>query len=169
VNLRGRAHRYGDHIDTDVIIPARYCHAVDPAVLGRHCLEDLDPAFVGRVRSGDLLVAGENFGCGSSREHAPVALRGAGVAAVIARSFARIFFRNAINLGLPILVAPDAVEAIRDGDEVEVDLARGTIRVGERTFQAQPFPEALQAIIRDGGLIPHLQRRLGLDAVGTPD
>lgn len=169
MSLRGRAHIFGDHIDTDQIIPAKYLVTTDPQELGMHCMETPDPEFVKRVKPGDVIVAGVNFGCGSSREHAPISIKGAEVSCVIAKSFARIFFRNAINLGLPILVAPEAVEAVRDGEEVEVDLARGTIRVGERTFQAQPFPEALQAIIRDGGLIPHLQRRLGLDAGGTLD
>jgi len=162
--LRGRAHVYGDNVDTDVIIPARYLTSWDPAELGAHCLEDLDPEFLNAVRPGDMIVAGENFGCGSSREHAPIAIKAAGVSCVIARSFARIFFRNAINVGLPALVCPEAAAQIRTGDELSLDLAAGRIEnlTQGRTYQAEPFPEFLQQIIAAGGLVPYTQRRLNL-------
>ncbi len=158
--IEGRAHKYGDHIDTDVIIPGRYGTTFDPAELGPHCLEGLDPDFVRKVRTGDVLVAGENFGWGSSREHAPLAITGAGIACVIARSFARIFFRNAINLGLPILISPDAVDAIPDGAIIRIDLNRGLIACGEETFPAEPFPPFLQRLIAAGGLVPYVRHRL---------
>ena len=162
--LRGRAHVYGDNVDTDVIIPARYLTSWDPAELGAHCLEDLDPEFLNAVRPGDMIVAGENFGCGSSREHAPIAIKAAGVSCVIARSFARIFFRNAINVGLPALVCPEAASQIKTGDELSLDLAAGRIEnlTQGRTYQAEPFPEFLQQIIAAGGLVPYTQRRLNL-------
>jgi 3-isopropylmalate/(R)-2-methylmalate dehydratase small subunit len=162
--MRGRAHKYGDHVNTDVIIPARYLNVSDADELASHCMEDLDPAFVKRVQRGDVLVGGEDFGCGSSREHAPIAIKASGVAAVIARSFARIFFRNAINIGLPVLVSPEAANEIAAGDELEVDLAAGTIRdiTRGKTYQAQPFPQFLQDIIAAGGLIPYTRRRLGI-------
>jgi 3-isopropylmalate/(R)-2-methylmalate dehydratase small subunit len=162
--MRGRAHKYGDHVNTDVIIPARYLNVSDADELASHCMEDLDPAFVKRVQPGDVLVGGEDFGCGSSREHAPIAIKASGVAAVIARSFARIFFRNAINIGLPVLVSPEAANEIAAGDELEVDLAAGTIRdiTRGKTYQAQPFPQFLQDIIAAGGLIPYTRRRLGI-------
>ncbi|QIA28305.1 3-isopropylmalate dehydratase small subunit [Thermaerobacter sp. PB12/4term] len=158
----GRVWKYGDDINTDVIIPARYLFTTDPAELAAHCMEDLDPSFASGVRPGDVIVAGRNFGCGSSREHAPVAIRAAGVRCVIARSFARIFYRNAINVGLPILECPDAVVALEAGEEVEVDLAAGTIRrvaTGE-TFQAAPFPPFMQEILRCGGLVEYARRKL---------
>jgi 3-isopropylmalate/(R)-2-methylmalate dehydratase small subunit len=162
--MRGRAHKYGDHVNTDVIIPARYLNVSDADELASHCMEDLDPAFDKRVQPGDVLVGGEDFGCGSSREHAPIAIKASGVAAVIARSFARIFFRNAINIGLPVLVSPEAANEIAAGDELEVDLAAGTIRdiTRGKTYQAQPFPQFLQDIIAAGGLIPYTRRRLGI-------
>jgi len=162
----GRVWKYGDDINTDVIIPARYLFTTDPAELAAHCMEDLDPSFAGKVRPGDVIVAGRNFGCGSSREHAPVAIRAAGVACVIAVSFARIFYRNAINVGLPILECPEAVAALQDGDEVEVDVAAGTIRrvaTGE-TFQAAPFPPFMQEILRCGGLVEYARRKLAAAA-----
>ena len=162
--LRGRAHCYGDHVNTDVIIPARYLNTTDVAELAAHCMEDLDPDFGREVRPGDMLVAGENFGCGSSREHAPVALKGAGIGCVIAASFARIFFRNAINVGLPVLVCPEAVADARTGDEMTVDLAGGHIRnlTQGRDYLAEPFPDFLQQIIAAGGLVEYTRRRLGL-------
>jgi len=162
--LRGRVHRYGDHVNTDVIIPARYLNTTDVAELAAHCMEDLDPDFGREVRPGDMLVAGENFGCGSSREHAPVALKGAGIGCVIAASFARIFFRNAINVGLPVLVCPEAVADARTGDEMTVDLARGHITNATqgRDYLAEPFPDFLQQIIAAGGLVEYTRRRLGL-------
>ncbi len=158
--IEGRAHKYGDHIDTDVIIPGRYGSTFDPAELGPHCLEGLDPDFVHRVRPGDVLVAGENFGCGSSREHAPLAITGAGIACVIARSFARIFYRNAINLGLPILISPGAAGAIPDGAIIRIDLHRGLVTCGTETFPAEPFPPFLKRLIAAGGLVPYVRERL---------
>lgn len=162
MELRGTVHRFGRDVDTDVIIPARYLNTSDPAELARHCMEDIDAGFVGRVRPGDIVVAQENFGCGSSREHAPVAIKACGVSCVIAKSFARIFYRNAINVGLPILECPEAAEAIGAGDVVEVDADTGVIRdeTTGATFQAQPFPPFIQQIIADGGLVEHTRRAL---------
>lgn len=155
MNARGKAFTYGDNIDTDVIIPARYLTTSEEGELAAHCMADIDPQFLERVAPGDVMVAGANFGCGSSREHAPMAIRGAGIACVIAASFARIFYRNAINIGLPILECPEAAAAIQAGDTVEVDFATGEIRdqtLGRR-WQAQPFPPFIQSIIEAGGLI----------------
>src|SRR5487761_1897945 len=151
----GRAWVYGSNIDTDVIIPARYLLTGDPAILASHCMEDIDASFVKEVQPGDVIVAGSNFGCGSSREHAPNAIMGAGIAAVIAVSFARIFYRNAINIGLPILECPAAAEAITAGDRIRIDLAAGIIEnvaTGE-TYQAQSYPPSIMRIIEAGGLI----------------
>jgi 3-isopropylmalate/(R)-2-methylmalate dehydratase small subunit len=161
--LRGRAHRYGDNVDTDVIIPARYLNTMDVAELAGHCMEGLDPEFLQKVKRGDVIVGGENFGCGSSREQAPLAIKGAGVSCVIARSFARIFFRNSINVGLPALVCAEAVEEIEGGDELAVDLASGRIENVTRgtTYRAEPFPEFLQRIIAAGGLVGYTRRRIG--------
>lgn len=159
----GRAHVYGDNVDTDVIIPARYLTTIDPGELAPHALEDLDPGFAARVRPGDVLVAGRNFGCGSSREHAPVALKGTGIAAVVAASFARIFFRNAINTGLPIVVCPRAAAEIAGGDEVSVDVGSGTVvdETTGRTFQGEPLPGFVMEIVRAGGLVPYVRARVG--------
>ena len=158
----GRAWVYGDNVDTDVIIPARYLVTSDPAVLAQHAMEDIDPTFAGAVRPGDVIVAGSNFGCGSSREHAPLAIKGAGIAAVIANSFARIFYRNAINIGLPIFECPEAAAAISAGDRVAVDLLRGQVRdlTTGQTFQAQPYPESILRIIAAGGLIAATREKL---------
>jgi len=166
MTIRGRAHKYGDHVNTDVIIPARYLNVSDADELAAHCMEDLDAAFVQRVRAGDVVIGGEDFGCGSSREHAPIAIKAAGISAVIACSFARIFFRNAINIGLPVLVSPQAAEEIAAGDEVEIALESGTIRDLTRgaTYQAQPFPDFLRDIIAAGGLIAHTRKKLGIGA-----
>jgi 3-isopropylmalate/(R)-2-methylmalate dehydratase small subunit len=160
--LQGRAFKYGDNIDTDVIIPARYCTAYHPEELGPHCLEDLDVTFIQRVRPGDMIVAGRNFGCGSSRENAPLAILGAGVSAVIAVSFARIFYRNSINVGLPIFVCPEAVCGIEDGDALSVDIAGGQISNLSRgmVFYASPFPESIREIIKLGGLEAYVKQRL---------
>ncbi len=166
MQFKGTVHRYGRDIDTDVIIPARYLNTSDPAELARHCLEDLDTGFVERVRPGDIIVADENFGCGSSREHAPIAIKTAGVDAVIAKSFARIFYRNAINTGLAILECPEAVDAIADGDTVSVDTETGLItdETTGATFTAQPFPPFIAEIIEAGGLVPRWQKKLGKEA-----
>lgn len=160
--LRGHVFRYGDSIDTDGIIPARYCTNYHPEDLAPHCLEDVDATFSKRVKPGDIIAAGNNFGCGSSRENAPIAIKGAGVSCVIASSFARIFFRNSINIGLPILIAPDAVDGINEGDEVEVDPSSGTIKNLTRggSWQAAPFPEEVQEIIDAGGLVGYVRKRL---------
>jgi 3-isopropylmalate/(R)-2-methylmalate dehydratase small subunit len=161
MKFTGIAHRYGRDVDTDVIIPARYLNTSDPAELGKHCMEDLDAGFVEKVQPGDILVAEENFGCGSSREHAPIAIMAAGVSVIIAKSFARIFYRNAINTGLPIMEAPQAVDAIKSGDRITVDADTGAI-VNETTgesFSAQPFPPFIKEIIEQGGLIERIKSR----------
>jgi 3-isopropylmalate/(R)-2-methylmalate dehydratase small subunit len=163
MKFSGTAHRYGRDIDTDVIIPARYLNTSDPAELAKHCMEDLDAGFVGKVEPGDILVAEENFGCGSSREHAPISIKAAGVSVVIAKSFARIFYRNAINTGLPIMEAPDAVDAISDGDQVTVDADTGLItnETTGQSFSAQPFPPFVKNIIESGGLVEATKAKLG--------
>ena len=160
--LRGRAHVYGDNVDTDVIIPARYLTSWNPAELAAHCMEDIDAEFIAKVQPGDMIVGGENFGCGSSREHAPIAIKASGVSCVIAKSFARIFFRNAINVGLPALVCPEAAAQSSTGDELLVDLTAGRIEnvTQGRSYQAEPFPDFLQQIIAAGGLVAHTRRRL---------
>ena len=165
MQYQGTVHRYGRDIDTDVIIPARYLTTSEPAELAKHCLEDLDVNFVNKVKQGDIIVAEENFGCGSSREHAPIAIKAAGVDAVIAKSFARIFYRNSINTGLAILECPEAVDAIKDGDTVSVDTETGTITdttTGE-TFTAQAFPPFIADIIEQGGLINRTRHVLGIE------
>ncbi|MEE0198827.1 MAG: 3-isopropylmalate dehydratase small subunit [Eggerthellaceae bacterium] len=164
MQFKGTVHRYGRDIDTDVIIPARYLTTSEPSELAKHCLEDLDVEFVNNVKSGDMIVAEENFGCGSSREHAPIAIKAAGVDAVIAKSFARIFYRNSINTGLAILECPEAVDAIKNGDVVSVDTETGTITdetTGE-SFTAQPFPPFIADIIEQGGLLNRTRHVLGL-------
>lgn len=151
----------GDDINTDLIIPGQYGLLTDPAALGPHCLEGVEPGFAARVQPGDVLVAGENFGGGSSREHAVLALQGAGFAAVIAASFARIFFRNAINLGLPAITCPEAVAVAQDGAFCRVDLAQGTVELADRTFHAQPFPPFILEILQRGGLMAWVAARIG--------
>jgi 3-isopropylmalate/(R)-2-methylmalate dehydratase small subunit len=160
--LKGRVHKYGNNIDTDVIIPARYLNTSDTAELAAHCMEDIDTDFVKKVQPGDIIVADQNFGCGSSREHAPIAIKGAGVSCVIAKTFARIFYRNAINIGLPILQCPEAVDGIGAGQDVEVDTATGRITnlTTGAVFQAIPFPEFMQMLIEKGGLIPYAQAKI---------
>jgi 3-isopropylmalate/(R)-2-methylmalate dehydratase small subunit len=160
--IRGRAHCFGDNIDTDQIIPARYCTSFDEVVLGPHCMEDIDEGFPARVEEGDVVVAGENFGCGSSRENAPLTLRGAGIRLVVARSFARIFFRNSINIALPIMECPEAVESIEDGHEVEADIVEGVVRnlTTGQSFPARPVPPFVQQIIDEGGLVPWVRSQL---------
>jgi 3-isopropylmalate/(R)-2-methylmalate dehydratase small subunit len=162
MEIRGKVWKYGDNIDTDVIIPGRYCHIVDPVELGKHALADLDPGFVGKMSHGDVIVAGTNFGCGSSREMAPIAIKAAGVSAVVAASFARIFFRNAINIGLPIFQSAEAAQAIDNGDELAIEPESGVIQNltrGEQ-YQAAAFPEFIQDIVRLGGLKPYVEKRL---------
>lgn len=160
--LRGKVHKYGDNIDTDVIIPARYCTSFTERELAPHALEDLDADFVKNVRQGDIIVAGRNFGCGSSRENAPIALKGAGVSCVIAKSFARIFYRNSINIGLPILESNQAFEDATTGDEIEVDLSTGTIRnlTKKKSYVVPPFPEIIQKIINAGGMVEFAKQRI---------
>lgn len=161
MKFTGKVHKFGANIDTDAIIPARYLNTFDPRELARHCMEDADQEFPNKVQPGDIIVADKNFGCGSSREHAPIAIKGAGISCVIADSFARIFYRNAINIGLPILESPEAVAAIQEGDTVEVDLESGKIknlRTGEE-YQATPFPEFMQGIISQGGLINYVKEK----------
>ena len=157
----GKAFKYGDNVDTDVIIPARYLNAPSPAELASHCMEDIDPAYATSVHKGDIMVGGWNFGCGSSREHAPIAIQASGAACVIAASFARIFYRNAINIGFPILECPEAARAISSGDKVSVDFATGVItdETTGRIFQATAFPGFINKIIENGGLLPYLKAR----------
>ena len=157
----GIVHKYGDNVDTDVIIPARYLNTSDPKELAAHCMEDIDTEFVKKVRPGDIMVAGFNFGCGSSREHAPLVIKTCGVSCVIAKTFARIFYRNAINIGLPILECPAAAEAIQDGDEVSVDFDTGLITNHTRneSYQAEAFPPFIQEIISAGGLMNSIKQQ----------
>ena len=163
MKLKGKVFKYGDNVDTDVIIPARYLNSTDPANLAAHCMEDLDENFAEEVESGDIIVAGKNFGSGSSREHAPLAIKSAGISCVIAESFARIFYRNAINIGLPILESPQACKNIEQGSKLEVNLDTGEIidLSDDKKYQAEPFPEFMQDIIKDGGLIGHVKKELG--------
>ena len=159
--MTGKAHKFGDNIDTDAIIPARYLNTSDPAELAKHCMEDADPQFVKNVKAGDIIVGGHNFGCGSSREHAPIAIKAAGVSCVIARSFARIFYRNAINVGLPIIECPPAVDALKQGDAVTVDLATGKVTTpgAGKAFTIPPFPPEVRGIIDAGGLMKYLRQK----------
>ena len=158
MKANGTVFKYGDNVDTDVIIPARYLNSSDPAELAKHCMEDIDPSFISRVQPGDIIVADRNFGCGSSREHAPIAIKAAGVSCVIAETFARIFYRNAINIGLPIIECPEASRGIEAGDQVEADFDSGMVydRTKGTSFQGQAFPEFMQKIIAAGGLIPYI-------------
>ena len=155
MKAHGKVHKYGNNVDTDVIIPARHLNTQDHKELASHCMEDIDKDFINNVKPGDIMVAGDNFGCGSSREHAPIAIKAAGIDCVIATTFARIFYRNSINIGLPIMECPEASQKIEAGDEVEVDFDSGIIRnltKGEE-YQAHPFPESIQKIIKAGGLL----------------
>ena len=160
--LKGTAHKYGANVDTDAIIPARYLNVSEPAELAKHCMEDIDIDFVKRVKPGDIIVVTTNFGCGSSREHAPLSIKASGISCVIAKSFARIFFRNAINIGLPLLESEEAPDNINAGDTVEVDLATGKIKnlTNGKTFTAKPYPDFMAGIIAAGGLIEHTKTRL---------
>lgn len=160
--MEGRAIKYGDNVDTDVIIPARFLNTSDPKELALHCMEDIDSNFKNKVQKGDIMVAGENFGCGSSREHAPLAIKESGISCVIAKSFARIFYRNAINIGLPILECSNAVDGIEEGDIVSVDTESGTIKNLSKglEFKSQPFPEFIKEIINYGGLINYVREKV---------
>lgn len=157
----GRVFKYGDNVDTDVIIPARYLNATKGEELAKHCMEDIDKDFVNKVQKGDIIVANKNFGCGSSREHAPLAIKCAGVSCVIAETFARIFYRNAINIGLPIIECPEAAKAIESGHEVEVDFDSGVItnKTKGTSFKGQPFPEFMQKLISSGGLVNYINEK----------
>lgn len=161
--IRGKTWKFGDHVDTDVIIPARYLNAPEPSELAKHCMEDIDKSFSGAVQAGDIMVGGWNFGCGSSREHAPVAIQASGISCVIAASFARIFYRNSINIGFPILECPEASEAIKAGDIVTVDTETGKItdETTGQVFEAKPFPPFIQKIVESGGLLPYLKEKQG--------
>jgi 3-isopropylmalate/(R)-2-methylmalate dehydratase small subunit len=160
--LKGKVHKYGANVDTDAIIPARYLNISDPDELAKHCMEDMDKGFLKKLKPGDIIMATTNFGCGSSREHAPLAIKAAGVSAIIASSFARIFFRNAINIGLPLLESDEAVEKTKDGDTLEIDLVKGRIKnVSKRLeFKAKPYPDFMAELIADGGLIEHTKKRI---------
>ena len=160
MKFTGKTLKYGDNVDTDVIIPARYLNTIDKKELASHCMEDIDKDFVKKVQAGDIMVAGDNFGCGSSREHAPIAIKESGISLVIAKSFARIFYRNAINIGLAILECPEAVEATNEGDVIEADLDAGVIynRTTGKSFKTQPFPAFIQKIITNGGLVASIQK-----------
>ena len=157
----GKVYKYGDNVDTDVIIPARYLNAPSPDELAKHCMEDIDATFAQKVQPGDIIVGGANFGCGSSREHAPIAIRACGISCVIAPSFARIFYRNAINIGFPIMECPEAAADIKAGDQIDVDFAIGKIvnQTTGKTYQAAPFPEFINGIIDNGGLMASLKAR----------
>lgn len=161
MKAQGKAIKYGDNVDTDVIIPARYLNSSDPKELAQHCMEDIDKDFVNKVQPGDIMIGGKNFGCGSSREHAPISIKASGIACVIAETFARIFYRNSINIGLPIMECPEAARSINEGDEVEVDFDSGIITnvtTGD-TFKGQAFPEFMQKIIDSEGLINYINRK----------
>jgi len=157
----GKVHKFGDNVDTDVIIPARYLNVPDPAELAKHCMEDIDVDFAKKVNKGDIIVANKNFGCGSSREHAPIAIKASRVSCVIAETFARIFYRNAINIGLPIIECPEAAKGIDEGDEVEIDFDSGKIinKTKNEEYQGQAFPEFMQKIIKAEGLINYINNR----------
>jgi len=168
MKFKGKVWRFRDDVNTDGIIPARYLNTTDPKELGSHCMEDIDPQFSKKISAGDIIVAGRNFGCGSSREHAQIAIKGAGISCVIAESFARIFFRNAINMGLPILEVKD-ISAIKEGDYLEVDLVNGSVLdlTEHKEYKARPLPKFIQEIIRSGGLLKWIKRRNVKDAKRT--
>lgn len=161
LKFSGNIFKYGDDVNTDVIIPARYLNTSDPAELASHCMEDIDASFATKVRDGDIIIAGENFGCGSSREHAPISIKAAGISCVIAKSFARIFYRNSFNIGLPIIECPDAVDNIMSGDIIEVDLENGIIRKKneDKIFKPKPFPDFAKQIIMKGGLMEYVSSK----------
>jgi len=161
--MKSKCWKFGDNVNTDEIIPARYLNTTDTNELAKHCMEDADPDFIKKARKGDVIVAGENFGCGSSREHAPISIKAAGISCVIAKSFARIFFRNAINIGLLIFECPKAAEQIKEGDEIEVKLAQSEIfnHTSKKTFTFEPFPPEMQEIIKSGGLMNFVKTKMG--------
>jgi len=162
--MKGKCWKFGNNINTDEIIPARYLNTTDTKELASHCMEDADLDFMKKAKPNDVIVAGENFGCGSSREHAPIAIKAAGMSCVVAKSFARIFFRNAINIGLPIFECPEAVEQIKEGDEIEVNLATGEIlnNTSKKRFKFEPFPQEMQEIIKSGGLMNFVKRKMNV-------
>ena len=162
--LKGKVWQYKDNVDTDVIIPARYLNTSEPDELAKHCMEDIDKTFAQEVKKGDIIVAGQNFGCGSSREHAPISIKASGISVIIAKTFARIFFRNAINIGLPILEHPTFSDECSKGDEVEVDLANGVIKnlTTGKEYQCAKFPKEIQNLINEGGLINYTAKKLGV-------
>ncbi len=162
MKFRGKVWKFGDNIDTDAIIPARYLVSSDPAFLAVHCMEDADPEFVKKISAGDIIVAGENFGCGSSREHAPIAIKTAGISCVVAKSFARIFYRNAFNIGLPIFEARDLWDMVSDGQDIEVDGDNGSIRIlnsNRAPLRVEPIPQFMQQLVSDGGLMKHIAKK----------
>ncbi|WP_031556913.1 3-isopropylmalate dehydratase small subunit [Lachnospira multipara] len=161
MKAEGKVFKFGDNVDTDVIIPARYLNSSDPAELAKHCMEDIDKDFVSKVSKGDIIVANKNFGCGSSREHAPISIKAAGVSCVIAETFARIFYRNSINIGLPIIECPEAAKEISDGDEISVDFNTGIItnKTTGKSYEGQAFPEFMQNLINAGGLINYINNK----------
>ena len=163
MKAKGKAIKYGDNVDTDVIIPARYLNTSDPVELAKHCMEDLDKDFVNRVQKGDIMVAGKNFGCGSSREHAPIAIKASGISCIIAETFARIFYRNAINIGLPIIECPEAARDIEDGNEVDIDFETGRITnlTTGKVYTGAPFPEFMEEIMNADGLIGYIKKQMG--------
>jgi 3-isopropylmalate dehydratase small subunit len=157
MKFSGRAWKFGNNVDTDAIIPARYINSSDPAFLAAHCMEDADPDFIKKIKAGDIIVAGDNFGCGSSREHAPIAIKAAGISSVVARSFARIFYRNAFNMGLPIFESKDLWDKVEDGQVIEIDGDVGTIRIeGGELLHIQSIPQFMQRLVEDGGLMKHI-------------
>lgn len=162
MKAKGKVIKYGNNVDTDVIIPARYLNTSDPAELAKHCMEDLDKEFVNKVNNGDIMVAGKNFGCGSSREHAPIAIKASGISCVIAETFARIFYRNAINIGLPIIECPEAAADISDEDNVEIDFETGKItnHTKGKAYIGEPFPEFMQQIMASDGLIGYIKKQM---------
>ena len=166
MTLKGQVFKYGSNVDTDVIIPARYLNVSDPGELAKHCMEDIDAQFIKKVKPGDMIMADANFGCGSSREHAPLAIKTAGVSCVIAKSFARIFFRNAINIGLPLLECEECVTNTKNGDNLEVDLASGKIvnLSSGKVFTAKPYPQFMSELIKAGGLVEYTQKRLAKES-----
>ncbi len=169
MNLQGCVWKYGDNVDTDAIIPARYLNVSTPAELARHCMEDIDPSFTAKLEQGDVIVAGENFGCGSSREHAPLAIKQSGISCVVAKTFARIFYRNAINIGLPILECPAAVDSVKQGHRLKIDLQMGQVHnvTTGLLYQAKPYPPFIVAIINTGGLVPYTRKRIEAGLLST--